>query len=274
MNGRRSPFARKGNNFILQERDRQILIALYQFRFLTNEQLKALFSFGCVTRVNSRLRKLFDNQYVSRRFLNNPLGQAKILHFPGPESVDVISQKFQIDSLAVKKRLRRIIRQRDSSLNRYFLINRFRLALVMAFKTQIQIRCDHCRVQKEVPLKLENNFYPDAYIRYSRHDEKFNLFLEIDFPYKNKEQFQEKIEKYLRFGLEGRFQRQFGFRFFRVLVIAASQNRLERLFKLVERLTDKMFWLTTWEAITPDRILTPIWLRPNKQGLFCLLEAG
>jgi len=273
MSGKRSPFRRNQNRFILQERDRQILIALYQFRFLTNEQLLSLFNFGCLTRINVRLRKLFDNQYVSRRFLNNPCGQARILHFPGPEAGDIIAQQLKIDSLAVRKRRGRILKQKDSSLNRYLLINKFRLALVLAFKTQLQTKCEHWRVQKEVPLKLENNFYPDAYFKYSCQDENFNVFLEIDHPFKNKEQFQEKVEKYLRYGMEGGFEKQFGFRFFRVLVITANQNRLKHLLKIIEGTTDKMFWLTTWEMISPEKILTAIWVRPEREGLFSLLEA-
>ncbi len=273
MTGRRSPFRRNQNRFVLQERDRQILIALYQFRFLTNEQLLSLFGFGCLTRINVRLRKLFDNQYVCRRFLNNPCGQARILHFPGPEAVDIIARQFKIDSLAVRKRRRRILKQKDSSLNRYLLINKFRLALVLAFKTRPQTKCEHWRVQKEVPLKLEKNFYPDAYFNYSCRDENFNVFLEIDQPFKNKEQFQEKVEKYLRYGLEGYFERQFGFRFFRVLVITSSQARLKHLSKVIEGITNKMFWLTTWDMINQEKILTSIWLRPGREGLFSLPEA-
>lgn len=273
MSGKRSPFKRTKNHLMLQERDKQILIVLYHFRFLTNDQLQALFGFGCLTRINVRLRKLFDNEYLSRRFLSNPYGRARILHFPGPEAVDIVAQELKVDPLFVRKKRRRILKLRDSSLNRYLLINKFRLALVLALKTRPQTKCENWRVQREVPLKLEKNFYPDAYFNYRCHNENFNAFLEIDHPFKNREQFQEKIEKYLRYGLEGYFQRQFGFRFFKVLIVASTPARLKYLIKVIEGLTDKMFWLTTWEMITPEKILIPVWLRSGKEGLFSLLEA-
>ena len=108
MGGRKSPFKRGKNHFILQERDKEILSVLYEYRFLTNDQLSALFNFGCLTRINSRLRKLYDNQFLCRHYLSHPSGQAKILHFPGPESVGVISEKLGIDPAIVRKKRKKI----------------------------------------------------------------------------------------------------------------------------------------------------------------------
>lgn len=271
--GGRSPFKRTENHFILQERDKEILAALFYYRFLTNEQIQSLFDFGCLTRVNVRLRKLFDNQFLSRRFLTNPYGRARILHFLGPEGVGIVSQRLGIDSLILKKKRRRILKMRDSSLNHYLLINRLRLAFVLALKNYPRIKMEGWKTQREIPLRLEKNFYPDACLRYRCQNEVFNLFLEIDHPLKGRKQLQEKVEKYLRYGLEGYFQRQFGFRFFKVLIVCSNQDRLKALLGTIERLTDKMFWLTAWENVTPEKILTPVWFRPGREGLFSLSEA-
>ena len=97
MSGKRSPFEREKNRFVLQERDKRILTALYDYRFLTNEQVQSLLNFGCLTRVNIRLRKLYDNQYLSRNFLANPFGKAKVVHIVGSEAVNVVSENLKID---------------------------------------------------------------------------------------------------------------------------------------------------------------------------------
>lgn len=271
MSGR-SPFKRAKNRFLLQERDKEILLALYHYRFLTNNQIQSLLDFGCLTRINVRLRKLFDNKYLARRFLNNPYGRAKILHFLGPEGVETVSEKLGIDSLIIRRKQRQILKMKDSSLNHYLLINNFRLAFVLVSRSNPEIKIENWKTQKEIYLKIERNFYPDAYFSYRYQNEIFNLFLEIDHPLKSRKRFQQKIERYLKYGLEGYFQRQFGSRFFKVLIISPNQSKLKRVSRIVERITEKMFWLTTWEMITPEKILTPIWSSPRRERLFSLLE--
>ena len=141
MTGKRSPFKRTKNHFVLQERDKQILVALYRWRFLTNDQIQALFDFG-LPQVNIRLRKLFDNQFLSRRFLTNPYGRAKILHFLGPEAIEIVSETLKFGPLIVRKKRRRILKARDSSLNHQFLINKFRLALTLALRNNPQTKLE------------------------------------------------------------------------------------------------------------------------------------
>ena len=271
MTGKRSPFKRTKNHFVLQERDKQILVALYHWRFLTNDQIQALFDFG-LPQVNIRLRKLFDNQFLSRRFLTNPYGRAKILHFLGPEAIEIVSEILKFDPLIVRKKRRRILKARDSSLNHQLLINIFRLALTLALRNNPQAGLEAWKNQKGIPLKSEKKFYADAYFRLRFQNEIFNFFLEIDRSSRIRKQCHEKTEKYLQYGLEGYFERQFGFRFFRVLIVSPNQARLKNLLNVIKRQTDKMFWLTSWEMISPEKILSPIWFRPGKEELSSLLE--
>ena len=272
MTGRRSPFKRGKNHFILQERDKEILSVLYEYRFLTNDQLSALFNFGCLTRINSRLRKLYDNQFLCRHYLSHPSGQAKILHFLGPEGVGVISEKLGIDPAIVRKKRKKILKMRVYSLNRYVQINQFRLALVLALRKNPAAKLIYWKTQREIGLNLGKNFYPEAHFRCRYQNEVFNFFLEIDHPLRSRKQFQEKVQRYLKYGLEGYFERQFGFRFFRVLIVSPNHARLKNLLNVIKRQTDKMFWLTSWEMISPEKILSPIWFRPGKEELSSLLE--
>lgn len=273
MDGRRSPFQRARNSLVLQERDKKIITLSFNYHFLTQDQIRVLLGFGCRTRANIRLRKLFDAGYLSRRFLPNFQGRLKILHFLGPKGVEIISEKTGADPQKLKQKRKQLLKIKNSSLPHYLLINEFKLSFFLASKNNPEVSLKSWRTQKEIPLCLgEKKFYSDAYFTYSCRDKLYSLFLEIDRSTESNKRFAEKVDNYLKYGFGGCYQRQFGFRFFRVLVVCRTEVRLSNLRKLIEQKTDKVFWLAVQRDILPEKILTKIWQRPAKDCLFSLLE--
>ncbi len=273
MGGRRSPFKRGRNLMVLQERDKKIIALCYEYRFLTQEQIRLLSGFGCYARPNTRLRKLFDNSYLSRRFLPVFQGRGRILYFPGPRAIELISEKSGIDPFKIKQKRKQLLEIRNFSLPHYILINEFRLAFFLAAKNNPEISLKSWRTQKEIPLSLEDKkFYPDAYFVYGYRNKLYSAFLEIDRSTESNKRFQIKVENYLKYGFDGYYQRQFGFQFFRVLVVCQTEARLRNLKKLIEQKTDRMFWLAIQKDISPEKILTRIWQRPGRDSGFSLLE--
>jgi len=273
MTGRRSPFKRAKNSLVLQERDKKIIALCHDYRFLTQEQIRLLAGFGCRVRAGIRLRKLFDNGYLSRRFLPVFQGMGKILYFTGPRGIEIISEKSGVDPLKIKQKRKQLLETRNFSLPHYLLINEFRLALSLASKNNPEISLKFWNTQKEIPLCLEEKeFYPDAYFVYGYHNKLYNLFLEIDRSTETNKRFQGKVNNYLKYGFEGYYQKQFGFQFFRVLVTFKSMARLRNLKKLIEQKTDKMFWLVLQADVSPEKILGKIWHRPAQNSLFSILE--
>lgn len=273
MSGRRSPFKRSKNPLVLQERDKKIIALCHDYRFLTQEQIRLLAGFGSQVRAGIRLRKLFDNGYLSRRFLPVFQGRAKILYFPGPKGAEIISEQSGIDPLKIKQKRKQLLEIRNFSLPHYLLINEFRLAFSLASKSNPEISLKSWKTQKEIPLSLEEKeFYPDAYFIYGYRSKLYSLFLEIDRSTETNKRFQGKAENYLKYGFDGYYRKQFGFQFFRVLIVCQSLARLKNLKKLIEQKTDKMFWLAVQGDISPEKILTRIWQRPAKDCLFSLLE--
>ncbi len=272
MVGRRSLFQRARNSLVLQERDKKIIALCRDYHFLTQEQIRVLSGFGCRTRANIRLRKLFDAGYLSRRFLANFRGRAKILCFPGPRAVEILSERSGIDPLKIKQKRKQLLKIKNSSLPHYLSIGGFRLAFSLASKNDPEISLRLWKTQKEMPLSLEDKkFYPDAYFSYGYRGKLYSHFLEIDRSTESNKRFAEKVDNYLKYGFGGSYQRQFGFQFFRVLVVCQSLARLRNLKKLIEGKTDKMFWLAVEKDVSPEKILSQIWHRPNKEGAFSLL---
>ena len=273
MGGRRSPFQRAKNLMVLQERDKKIIALCHDYRFLTQEQIRLLAGFSCRVRAGIRLRKLFDNGYLSRRFLPVLQGRAKILCFLGPKGAELISEKSGIDPLKIKQKRKQLLEIRNFSLPHYLLINEFRLVFSLAAKNNPEISLKSWSTQKEIPLRLEEKeFYPDAYFIYGYHNKLYSLFLEIDRSTETNKRFRGKLENYLKYGFDGYYRRQSGFQFFRVLIVCPSAARLKNLKKLIEQKTDRMFWLAVQGDISSEKILTKIWQRPAKDSLFSLLE--
>ena len=273
MNGRRSPFMKTKNLMVLQERDKKIITLCHDYHFLSQEQIRLLAGFGCYARTNIRLRKLFDNEYLSRRFLPVFQGRSRILYFLGPRGAEIISEKSGIDPLKIKQKRKQLLEIKNFSLPHYLLINEFRLAFSLAAKNKPEISLKSWKTQKEIPLRLEEKeFYPDAYFIYGYREKLYSLFLEIDRSTETNKRFQGKVENYLKYGFDGYYRKQFGFQFFRVLIICPSAARLKNLKKLIEQKTNKMFWLALQADISPEKILTRIWQRPAKDSLFSLLE--
>lgn len=273
MSGRRSPFERAKNLMVLQERDKKIITLCHKYHFLSQEQIRLLLDFGCQVRAGIRLRKLFDNGYLSRRFIPVFQGRAKILYYPGPKGVELISEQSGIDSLKIKQKRKQLLETKNSSLPHYLLINEFRLAFALAAKNNSEINPKSWKTQKEIPLRLDGReFYPDAYLIYGFRNKVYSLFLEIDRSTETNKRIQEKVNNYLQYGFGGHYQRQFGFVFFRTLIVCPSLARLKNIKKLIENKTDKMFWLAIQENISFEKILGRIWQRPGQNSLFSLLE--
>ncbi len=273
MGGRRSPFQRANNPMVLQERDKNIVVLCHDYHFLTREQIRLLSGFACRNRLSTRLRKLYDNAFLARRFLPVFRGGGEVIYFIGPRGIEVISEKYGIDAMITKQKRKQLLKIRNVFLPHYLAINEFRLALSLASRSNPGISLKSWKTQKEIPLCLEERkFYPDAYFVYGFRGKLYGIFLEIDRSTESNKRFAEKVDNYLKYGFDGHYQKQFGFQFFRVLVVCQSEARLENLKRLIEQKTDKMFWLAVQGDISPEKILTKIWQRPAKDSVFSLLE--
>jgi hypothetical protein len=271
-NGRKNPFARAGSisQLVLQPRDVAILKFIYEYGLLSGKQIQQLLRFGCATRRNARLRPLFDHGYVDRFFLPTLNGNAKILYVLGPKGALVIAETLGLDVQVVKRRIRQMRETKEMFLLHRLQANQTRLTLSSAMDQSSGMRMDLWRGEPELP---EVRLIPDGYCQYRYRDQLWSFFLELDRSTESHRRIQAKVEAYLRFGLSGLYQRHFGLKFFRVLLVALNEKRLLNLKRLIEKTTDKIFWFATLEEITPETVLfSPIWRRPGKDGLFALHE--
>ena len=270
MNGR--IFERKKNALIFQPRDAEILKSVFRYRFLIGEQIKSLCGFSSQKRTNDRLRKLFDNRFLSRRLFINGFDK-EVLYFLGPKSIEFISAQTGIDPLKVKRKRTKSLKARDSFLFHLLFINNFRYCLETAKGFNPKAGIETWKYKPALFSNEEKKIFPDAYFRIKHQEKDYNFFLEIDHSTESGKRIKKKVESYLDYGLSGDFEKQFGFTYFRLLIVSKTLVRLKSLLRTIEKVTDKsFFWLTIEKNISPEKISDKIWSRSNANGLFSLLE--
>ncbi len=120
---------------ILQPRDAEIMAMVSEFRLLSREQIQRLFDFPCITRVNIRLKKLFDHGYLSRKLVPNLWGNPKILYFLGHKGIEIVSGRLGQNAGVLRKEREILQGQRDLFLNHQLFLNETRITLSLAVKT-------------------------------------------------------------------------------------------------------------------------------------------
>ena len=97
------------------------------------------------------------------------------------------------------------------------------------------------------------------------------MFLEVDLGTEALPVLQKKIQLYLQLAVSGEFARIFSQPQFRVVLVLHSDRRLESVRALTAKMTDKIFWFSTFDNINRDSFWSPIWLRPTGTGKHSLL---
>ena len=269
MNGR--ILKRRKKAFSLQPRDAGIIKNVFRWRFLTGRQTRSLSGFNSQKRTNDRLRALFNAGYLSRRLFISTF-QKKLLYFTGPKGTEFMAAETGTDPLEAGRKRTKATKTRDSFLSHFLAINDFRFSLEMAKRSDPRIEINAWKYKPPLFINEEPKIFPDAYLLIKQQEKFCHYFLEIDRSVESRKRIKKKIETYLDYGLDGGFERQYGSKYFRLLIVAKTPARLTTLSKIIGRVTDKSFcWLTTGKNVMPEKIFSQIWHRPNKEGAFSLI---
>jgi hypothetical protein len=242
---------------IVQDRDRHLLRELAVMRVIDREMAKRVAGFGSTTRANSRLLALTRAGLLRRFFLGTVGGARKALYALAPQGAQLVAVPFRGPR-----------RKRDETLVADFFVTH-----------QLRINAVYCTVKYEPvpmegtafgewlsfhePLRGDAALIPDGYMRFTTSPGNLAAFLEVDLGHESRAVWKRKVQAYLRYAVSGDFFRQFREAQFRTLVVADSERRIASLRAATSELTDKIFWFTTFDAITSDGFWSAIWLRPK-----------
>lgn len=245
---------------ILQPRDRQLFEELGLMRVLDREQAKIVAGFHSTTRANTRLLKLTRAGLLRRFFLGTDGVGRKALY--------ALSRK---GALLAGVPLRGPQRRADERIFADYFIEH-----------QLTINEIYCTLKFGAlpdgvsftrwlafyePLTAGCRLIPDGYVELATPTGTLAAFVEIDLGHERGPVWKEKVRNYLQYALSGDCERQFGQSRFRVLVIGATERKLQSIRKVAGELTDKIFWFRSLPSIREHGFFASRWLRPRSDEL-------
>lgn len=277
--------------FRITNRDRAILYAVRQCRVLTTTQIEMLlFSprAGQEHRTNTsncqyRLQQLYHRGYLDRDEQPQKLsdGRKPYLYVLDRAGARLLAALDKPDG-AVPRWSSRRSSFRPLFLEHLLATNDVRVSLTVASRDagvvvarwldEPELRQHHSsdRVTIAGPKggTVQTTVVPDGYFVLTMGERETHQFLEIDRGTVTGERsvwgtkdWARKVAAYLAYYHAGHFRRRYRTRSLRILTVTTSDQRLENLLAITERVSGKArFWFTTFARLRPASVLTqPIW---------------
>ena len=263
--------SRRNSKLALTKRDQRLLELLYRFRLLSRDQIMAVAGFGSLTRVNTRLAALVHARVLSRKVL--PVypgkGSAQALYFLGPASRTFVEADPEVVCRLIRQISRWDLRQVEHVIaaNQVLVdassaLGRTPGACLISFRTEPELR----------QMFSDRALVPDGWIAFENDGKRFNCFVEIDLHHEGLAEWRTKVLRYLEYAQSGMHQERFGFRSFRVLVLAKTKARLCNLRQIGEA-AGRLFLFGEIGTVNAQTILSPVWLPAVGNASLRLTEA-
>ncbi|MFH2056296.1 MAG: replication-relaxation family protein [bacterium] len=257
---------------VLTDRDRELLDLLDRHLLLTREQLQLLLDWPCVTRINRRLRQLFDTGLVERRFMPVQSGSAPAIYYLGRENIRHLASINNGDSDTLLRRRRRIRRMPDSSLAHDLGISDFAASFIrhclkapggewISWLNEYAF-LNSCRIAK-VPLAVMPR--PDGYGRYAINRLLYHFCLELDTGSESLRRLRRKLQAYQTAQSTGYFPKLFKLSRLSVLIVTTSSGRAASLSAKLPQVPSLRVLVGTLPEVTPDPLFGSVWKMSGQQ---------
>ena len=255
----------------LTERDIEIINAVYEYRLLSQAQIRRLLFDGKnPNTANRRLFLLYHNGYLDRRFLLQSGGilTSETLYILDRKGRDTLIEYGWHKSLKWESRQYPTGSQKIPHL---LHMNTFRIEVMQAVQ-EFSIECDiwlddttlhqdYDRVYVNKGQKAES-IIPDGYFQLRLPEHKpMHFFLELDNDNMSIPRFQHKIQKYLAWETSGKLFARFQTKNYRVLTVTPSAKRMHKLREATSKVGGKKrFWFSNLTDTLASMVLTqPVW---------------
>jgi len=269
----------------LQDRDREILKLVYDYRFLSSRQIQRLVA-GSDQLILRRLQKLFHAGYLDRiKTTNNDV----MLYALGNKGADELTLFTDFD----RGRIDWASKNREAG-ERYLLhirmIGNFRETLTLAmrkrpetslisWKTEGRI-ADDVVVEMGGERTIKAAIIPDSFFTLQDQGDELYYFLEADRSTMTNERFLQKMKNYWQYWKSGKHKTQLGIENFRVLTVTKSEERKENLRRITKEADERkagssMFLFASEQKFTPEdpqTLFAPIWQSSKDETQIALLE--
>lgn len=265
--------SKSANNMVLQKRDIEILKAVFQFRYLTRSQIQQLFDMKSVTRVNIRLRKLFDNKFLDRYYRPTIVGSSETIYTIGISSCDIIAESLGVTNEEVKRRRRLDQTSRSKFLEHNLKVNDFRISLIYELYANSEFELKKWQDARDCEIKFKyrrtgretiTSIKPDGYFEFQYQNKLYSFFLELDLSTSSHTKLKEKLENYHQFKKNNLFKQKYGREIFYVLTITKTEKRACNLHQLTNQFNSDIFWFTSIGRIPNNILFGRIWKKSGQ----------
>lgn len=265
--------SKASNNMVLQKRDIEILKAIFQFRYLTRSQIQNLFNMKSVTRVNIRLRKLFDNKFLDRYYRPTLLGSSEAIYTNGISSCNIIAESLGVTNEEVKRRRRLDQTSRSKFLEHNLKVNDFRISLINELNANPGFELKQWQDARDCEIKFKyrkagketiTSIKPDGYFEFQYQNKLYSFFLELDLSTSSHNKLKEKLENYYQFKKNSLFKQKHGRGIFYVLTITKTAKRADNLHQLANQFNSDIFWFTSIDRIPDNILFGQIWKKSGQ----------
>ena len=255
----------------LTSRDVEIILSVYENRFLRRDQIQRLHFFGASLQATSaRLKKLSDHKFLEK--LQKPIsgGASQAVYALNKRGADVAAAALEIDRRKVRWN-RANNRVEWLFMDHTLGVSEFRVCLDVSLADRREEllfyqRGDRSHLRRISVTGARKKYFvvaPDAFFGIKTGRGKCIFFLEVDMGTETLSRFAEKVTAYKRYWKSRQYTEEYGFNNFRVLTICESDRRLANLRQATGKVGGRqMFLFTNFSAIQQNSPLGSVWLSP------------
>lgn len=240
----------------LTERDRKIILAVYEHRLLRRDQIERLF-FTQTSSCNQRLMRLYQHGYLERIFKPVSFGSSQAVYALDKNGADSVAKELGIDRTKINWK------RKNNKVEMLFLehtlaISEFYTNLILSLRKRPDIELlfwkrESKELNDRVPDPEGRRKYltvsPDAFFGIQTPPGKSYFFLEVDMGTMPLTRFKTKIIAYRQYWKTGKYTERYRFRSFRMITVANTERRLENLQKVTREAGGRnMFIFSNWQG--------------------------
>lgn len=248
---------RTARPFVAQPRDLHLLREAGVLKVFDREQAQLCAGFHSVARANTRLPKLVGQGLLRRFYAATEKGGKKCLYTLTKKGAGLVQAPFiGLNRPSNQVLVGDLFVAHQLQINEIYLTLKYRPIHVPDVSF-------HRWLTPKAPLSTASRIIPDGYFELTTPARTVCCFLEVDLGGETAKIWKSKIEAYLNFAASGEFEEQFHNPQFRVVIATTTTDRrVQALRTLAGKYTDKLFWISSFNAIKQDGFWSPVWLRP------------
>jgi len=270
------------NPIALTQRDKAIILFVYENRFLRRDQIQRLFFRDTsLPACNMRLKKLYEHRFLDRLFKPVAVGSSQAVYALDKRGAQLVASMLELPLSSVNwsrdhNRVEFLFMEHTLAVSEFNVALTIGLAKRPNLKNIFYKRGDKSLITRLPDPEGKKKYLivsPDAFLGIEDFGGKSYFFLEADMGTETLSRFGDKIIAYKHFWKSGKYTEVYGFKNFRVLTIAESDRRLDNLIDATRKAGGKnMFLFTTFTEINRQTPLDRIWLSPISTLPINLLE--